>query len=241
MKYSKKQVNKLISLIQKHCEERGTDIIYSNISNDIFEHTVEVWEHPWVEIWIYFCKYDFNKNIYLDEGYCIPRNDIDWEKTKDKNYCKQHAIEETGIRSYDTLRDMYENTFVEDEVGLWDYIKSLESAEVVEDFIYKVDDSSKLTIQSNCSSIEEFFAIDTDAHINIIAIDTKEIIAKIKRLNNSYKFIVDLTNEDGDAFNIKTTIKTKANLNKLIEQTVEALRVYPQFSKYADDLESTIS
>ena len=55
-----------------------------------------------------------------------------------------------------------------------------------------------------------------------------------------FKFIVDTTNEDSDDFIFRSTIKSQEQLNQLIQQTVEALRQYPEFNKYADDLESCL-
>ena len=55
-----------------------------------------------------------------------------------------------------------------------------------------------------------------------------------------YKFIVDITTDREETFNVSAIIETQDQLNKLIEQTVEALNSYPQFSKYADNLEECI-
>ena len=55
-----------------------------------------------------------------------------------------------------------------------------------------------------------------------------------------YKFIVDITTENDDNFSIKSTIESKEQLNKLIEQTIDALKNYPQFIKYVDDLSNCL-
>ena len=66
-------------------------------------------------------------------------------------------------------------------------------------------------------------------------------IEKVEKNNNlNYKFIVEITNEDGDDFIIRSIIQNKEQLNELIIKTVESLRLYSQFSKYADDLEKCI-
>ena len=55
-----------------------------------------------------------------------------------------------------------------------------------------------------------------------------------------YKFIVDITNEDGDSFNVKSIILSKDKFNQLLESTINALNEYPQFSRYADTLENCL-
>lgn len=120
------------------------------------------------------------------------------------------------------------------------------SKKIVQDFIYKVDDSNKLTTQTEYDSIDEFFSepITNDIKLDtliICAIDTKEPLIKLQKVKTEdkteFKFIVDIINEDGDNFMFKSVIKSQDQLNRLIQQTVEALKNYSKFSKYADDLE----
>lgn len=123
--------------------------------------------------------------------------------------------------------------------------KDSQEKKVTKNFIYKVNDSNKLEVQSQYDSVDEFFGLDVnnDAKMNtliICAVDTKTPLFKVEKVKveekTKYKFIIDITNEDGDNFSIKSTIQTQDQLNKLIEQTVDYLRNYPQFAKYADDL-----
>lgn len=121
---------------------------------------------------------------------------------------------------------------------------------IAKDFIYRINENSnKLTINSEYDNIDEFFSekyqgnpkLDT---MCIIAIDTKEPIIKIEKTkiaeDTRYKFIVDITTEDGEGFSVKCFIDNKSQLDNLIKQTVENLKSYPQFSKYADDLEECL-
>ena len=121
---------------------------------------------------------------------------------------------------------------------------------IAKDFIYRINENSnKLTINSDYDNIDEFFSekyqgnpkLDT---MCIIAIDTKEPIIKIEKTKTAeatrYKFIVDITTEDGEGFSVKCFIDNKSQLDSLIKQTVENLKSYPQFSKYADDLEDCL-
>ena len=74
--------------------------------------------------------------------------------------------------------------------------------------------------------------------------DTKIPLIKLEKTTkddkNCYKFLVDITNEDDDNFTIKSIISSKAKFNQLLESTINALQEYPQFSKYADDLENCL-
>ena len=77
----------------------------------------------------------------------------------------------------------------------------------------------------------------------VCSIDTKLPIFKIEKIKNetiAYKFIVDITNEQDDNFRVQTLIQSKEQLDNLIQQTIDALNLYPQFSKYTDDLENCL-
>ena len=124
-----------------------------------------------------------------------------------------------------------------------------ESKEIIQDFIYKINDSNKLTTQTEYDSIDEFFSepIANDIKLDTIiicAVDTKEPIIKLEKVKNEektdFKFIVDITNDQGEEFMFKSIIKTPEQLGKLVQQTVDALKNYPQFVKYIDDLENCL-
>ena len=118
--------------------------------------------------------------------------------------------------------------------------------EVIQDFIYKVDDSNKITAQTEYDSIDEFFdePITNDINLDtlvICTVDTKEPLVKVQKIdNNTFKFIVEITSNEGDDFIIRSIIKSQEHLNELIQQTMDSLRNYPQFSKYADTLEECL-
>ena len=137
--------------------------------------------------------------------------------------------------------EVYDNVSINEEIL---------SKEVIQDFIYKIDNSNKLEVETKYDSIDEFFNanIENNDDFNILVIcsvDTKIPLIKLEKSNNdgqmNYKFIVDITSENEDRFMIKSIIKDKDQLNALISQTVEALRLYPQFTKYADNLEDCIN
>lgn len=123
------------------------------------------------------------------------------------------------------------------------------SKEVVQNFIYKVDDSNEITTQIEYNSIDEFFVepIKNDIKLDtlvICTVDTKEPLIKLQKVEikdkTEFKFIVDITNEDGDDFIFRSIIKSQEQLNQLIQQTIDALKNYPQFSKYVNDLENCL-
>lgn len=121
---------------------------------------------------------------------------------------------------------------------------------IIKDFIYKIDDSNKFTIQLyGDDSVDDYFdePVSTNTKHNtlvICAVDTKVPLFKLEKVSVenevNYKFIVDITNDSGDTFIIRSIIKDKDQLNKLIEQTAVSLSAFPQFAKYADDLENCI-
>ena len=77
-----------------------------------------------------------------------------------------------------------------------------------------------------------------------MAVDTKVPLIKleksIKDEKQVYKFIVDITNEDGDRFLVNSIILSKEKFNQLLESVINALNEFPQFNKYASDLETCL-
>ena len=125
-----------------------------------------------------------------------------------------------------------------------------ETFDTLKDFIYKIDGLNTLKVESSYESIDAFFddcskeSFESNESIIILAVDTKVPLIKLEKVikdeTQSYKFIVDITNEDGDSFNVKSIISSKDKFNQLLESTINALNEYPQFSKYADDLENCL-
>ena len=120
----------------------------------------------------------------------------------------------------------------------------IQLANDLKDFIYKIDESFKLEIQTNCDNIDNFFIEAVQDILVIQTVDTKEPIIKIEKTildqKVSYKFIVDITNKDGEIFIIKTFIKSREQLDKTLHQTIEYLSQCPAFSKYVADLENCL-
>ena len=132
----------------------------------------------------------------------------------------------------------------------YDVEESLE--EVILDlqyFINIVNDSNKITTQTEYDSIDEFFKepIKNDVKLDtliICTVDTKIPLIKLEKVEidneTKFKFIVDITNEDGDDCTFKSIIKSQDQLDQNIQMTIDILKNYHEFSKYVDDLENCL-
>ena len=116
----------------------------------------------------------------------------------------------------------------------------------IKDFIYKVDEAQTIKIETSHNSIEEFFASEFKFNdtLTLVAIDTKSPIITLEKTEKDgkkvFKFIVDITNTDGDDFRIRTTFDTQDKFMALIQSTVNALKEFKEFYKYAEDLENCL-
>lgn len=127
---------------------------------------------------------------------------------------------------------------------------NLETTDTIKDFIYKIDDSNTLKVESSYESCDAFFndeskeSFESNESIVILAVDTKIPLIKVEKAlkdnKQVYKFIVDITNEDGDDFRVRSVISSKEKFNQLLESVINALNEFPQFSRYADDLENCL-
>lgn len=132
-----------------------------------------------------------------------------------------------------------------------------ETVKVVQDFIYKINDSNKLEVLTECSSLDIFFSkrniyhyeLDEPDTLVIRTADTKIKLFRIEKYLKdeqstgekiAFRFIVDITTEDGETFNTKFNLVTQEQLDNAIEKTIEALKIYPQFCKYVDILEECL-
>ena len=123
------------------------------------------------------------------------------------------------------------------------FVKYLES------FIHKVDDSSKIKVETSYDLVEEFFedtsneSYEDKESITIVTVDTKIPIIKLEKtkLNdkNVFKFIATISIETED-ISTKSIFETKEKFNQLVQSTVTNLREYSQFAIYADELENCL-
>ena len=190
--------------------------------------------------WILKNNDDYRSNareIIIKLGY---NNLQDWIKNYPNNvYYKELVSELQKSNNTKPKKKSKKSTELSEE-----QLKTSESEKVTQDFIVKINDSKTLAI--NESLIDDFFSSDNidNTEFVIFTADTKLPIIKINKVvkddNLLFKFIVDIVTENDDNFSIKSTITTKEQLNKLIEQTIDALKNYPQFAKYIDDLENCL-
>lgn len=119
--------------------------------------------------------------------------------------------------------------------------------EQLKDFIYKIDDSQTLKVESNYSSIDEFFDSDFESgdNLTIKAVNADITLITIEKVllnsdTEAFKFIVDISNENDDEFTVKTTFDSQEKFKSLLEATINALKEYKEFYKYAEDLENCL-
>ena len=194
---------------------------------------------------------NFTKDTYHYDTYTTPRESdypdddgtIDWDSWWDR--WMSHYEEIIDINEPFTVLKTFDATLFKSIIKT-KFTQESDIDRVVKDFIYKVDDSNKLTAQTEYDSVDEFFSTPAKNDIKldtliICAIDTKQPLIKLQKveadIRTEFKFIVEITNKDGDDFIFRSIIKSQDQLNQLIQQTVDALRQYSKFNKYADDLE----
>lgn len=115
-------------------------------------------------------------------------------------------------------------------------------------FIDSIENTNTLQAVTNYDSIDAFFEDDSDdsysnnEYIDIITADTKLTLIRLEKANvdnkKVYKFIVDITADNGDTFNTKTIFYTRDKFSALISSTVNSLKELDlaSFYKYMDEL-----
>ena len=168
-----------------------------------------------------------------EHGYCLDKIN------NGKNYGVRDAVKSYLKKHNLTLEE-------------WCCMQNIQRQSIIKklkDFVYKVEDSSKIKIETSYDSVDEFFEDISDKSyedkksITIIAFDTKVPLIKLEKTKvedkNCFKFIVDISNKDDD-FIIRSIFDNKEKFDQLLQSTINALREYSQFSKYADELENCL-
>lgn len=114
------------------------------------------------------------------------------------------------------------------------------------DFIYKIDESKTLKVTTNYSSIQEYFDanyIDQDS-LDIIAIGIDEPIMSISKVQREdglwYSFHVSIVADNDESFIIHTTFKTIEEFKNLLTKTIDYIKDFKGFEKYAEDLQNCL-
>lgn len=176
-------------------------------------------------------------------------SDVRWH-TVYWNYGYDKLINDEDIEIRNLVMDyVYEQGY--DSIQEWInehpnslYYKDFQKIDKLKDFIYKIEGSNKLKVQCDeCDNIKEFFNNSIN-ELKIITVDTKLPIITLAKENKDnklvYKFIVNIIVDEYNEFNIKTLFTSNEQFIKLIESTINSLKEYPQFSKYADELENCL-
>lgn len=204
-----------------------------------------------------FCDEDYNPKYFGAKNHRIARA----RKFKSEEFYKVHVKNRPNLTFYictyelegikelpDTVIAGYSNKDVNPNVKNVKNAKD-EKVDAIKDFIYRIDDSNKLRVQSQYDSIDVFFdapmANDSSLDTLIIyTVDTKIPLVKLEKVERedriNYAFIVDITNEYGDSFSFKSTISSKDQLKSLVKKTIDALSQYEKFNKYIEDLENCL-
>ena len=150
------------------------------------------------------------------------------------------------LNAYMSLYEIEKNIEITDVTDTDDQVVTEELIVPIKDFIYKVDEAKTIKIETSHNSIEEFFASEFKFNdtLTLVAIDTKSPIITLEKTEKDgkkvFKFIVDITNTDGDDFRIRTTFDTQDKFMALIQSTVNALKEFREFYKYAEELENCL-
>ena len=219
------------------CQGYGLDILINDKNERVRR---EVAEHGYgLDILVNDENYWVRQSV-ANQGYGLDK------LINDKDYSVRGGAVTSYLRKHNlTLEQWIEQN--PDKCALDQNKCSIEK--VTKDFIYKINESNKLEVQSQYNSVDEFFSepIANDIKLDTIVIcsvDTKIPLIKLSKVKKDndlkYLFIVDITNDHNDNFSVKSIIQTKEQLNKLIQQTIDSLNNYPQFIKYAEDLENCL-
>ena len=240
--YKRGQVAKYGYRLDKLINDKDSDI--REVANDYLR------EHNYKSVF----EWAKENNIDLDIE--------EWLNSDDQ--CKREQVAKQGYKLnklvYD--KDWYvceaaKNYLKEQNLTIDEWLKQNEkirsTIQNLKDFIYKVEDSSKIKVETSYDSVDKFFEDTTDESyevnefIVLITADTKIPLIKLEKTKskdkNVFKFIVDI---DEIGFTINNIFYTEEKFNQLLQSTIDTLREYSQlskysqFSKYVDELEQCL-
>ena len=134
---------------------------------------------------------------------------------------------------------IYENCKLVGNYDLYNYLQSIESDKYLEDFVNKINASNKFKILCDYS-LDEFFSENCNSDLEIITANINKKIITINKHNNEYRYIVYLSNDNGELFSVNMIIKSKTKLDRLLADTIESLRTCNDLKNYADYLEEIV-
>ena len=114
------------------------------------------------------------------------------------------------------------------------------------DFFLNIDDSNELKITSSLM-VEEFFKDNSrtsfyeEDYLNVLCRNTNTVLFKIQKLlkgdEKVFMFRVNIVTVDAE-LKIKQQFTTYEEFTNLINSTIQALKSFPSFEEYADELEN---
>lgn len=257
MYYTKNQVEHIIDLIQTNGKD-NVAVSRLDQTNEycICINSINASEELEVkEFSSYFISLDFDKDVYSLRHYKIPKNTL-------KELCENYEmIQNSSIKTLASTEGICfnygflvskedRNSFVDFinsskhffiTKDLAAYIKSIENCnhEIIKDFVYNINNSSKLLIR-NTTDVEELFndSSDQNWHIDIVTADTKQLLAQIERTPKSYRILMDF--DEGLEPNIKCPVTTKGNLISAVNYINDTLSAFPQYRPYIDELVNAV-
>ena len=197
-----------------------------------------------VRIAVVWQRYGLNK-LVKDEDYYV-RIAVAWQGygldklIHDEKYEVRYAVKDYLKKHNLTLKEWCNQNNISPSI-----------VQYLKDFMHKVENSSKIKIETSYESVDAFFedtsnkSYEDKESITIIAVDTNIPFIKLEKIKskivykNAFKFITNISNDE-NSFIVKQAFDTKEKFNKLLQSTINALQEYPQFSKYADELENCL-
>lgn len=245
MRYSEKHQHKILGYLQQY-ERSYPDIVRVEVDAGVINIIYSFYKNKdYLEVFPFIIiTLNFDDRKYSANTYEISRDklkDFNFSNNvefllQDYNYKKFGILNSTTINEPGKPLSRFLKHFYYSPIsGIVNYLTAIEKSVVFIDFINKIESSSKLKISAD-SSVSGF--LDNGyGNINIIAVNEKQTILTIENHYNKIKFVVNLTNHSSENFSISVEIKSKEHLYELIKSTATSLRLYKEFSKYADYLD----
>ena len=231
-------------IVNKYLKEHNYKSIFNWAKDNNVDLNIDIGE--WIN------SDDYHKRcVIAEQGYGLNKlvNDVDADVRIAVAY-QGYELDKLAYDEYSFVRKVVYDYLREHNLTLDEWcIQNNKSPVIVQnlkDFVYKVEDSSKIKVETFYESIDAFFedfsnkSYEDKNSIVFMTVDTKIPLIKLEKTKvedkNCFKFIVDISNKNDD-FRIRSIFDTKEKFDQLLQLTINALQGYSQFSKYADELE----
>jgi len=107
----------------------------------------------------------------------------------------------------------------------------------LEDFLRKLENSGKF-VPINYDSVDDFLNTENDFSYLIIRPDKNDDFQfVVTKMNSEYEIKAVINNEDADEMNYKVTVKNEQQLQAFLNMTINSLKQFGLYKKYAKSLE----